>query len=335
MYIIFALLAFSALILVHELGHFIVAKLNGIYVEEFAIGMGPKLFGVKVGETEYNLRILPFGGFVKMLGEEDESGDSRSLNAKTPIQRILVMGAGAFMNYVLALIIFIGLAMSSGFAENKVASVVPNSPAQKIGIEQGDEFLKIDGNKIHTTDDFRMGLALAKGNPVELEIKRGNDVLTKTVQPILNESGVYQVGIGYGFVEKPTLLQGIKQGFNETRSLVSQSFIALKTIVTGEANLKTDVGGPVTIIKMSGQAAKAGANTLLWFMAFLSVQLAVFNLLPFPALDGGRIFIELIQMIIRKEIPAKYIEAVNTVGFMLLMGLMVLVTIKDIIFPIL
>ena len=327
MYIIFALLAFSALILVHELGHFIVAKLNGIYVEEFAIGMGPKLFGVKVGETEYNLRILPFGGFVKMLGEEDESDDSRSLNAKTPIQRILVMGAGAFMNYVLALIIFIGLAMSSGFAENKVASVVPNSPAQKIGIEQGDEFLKIDGNKIHTTDDFRMGLALAKGNPVELEIKRGNDVLTKTVQPILNESGVYQVGIGYGFVEKPTLLQGIKQGFNETRSLVSQSFIALKTIVTGEANLKTDVGGPVTIIKMSGQAAKAGANTLLWFMAFLSVQLAVFNLLPFPALDGGRIFIELIQMIIRKEIPAKYIEAVNTVGFMLLMGLMVLVTI--------
>ncbi|HII4513358.1 RIP metalloprotease RseP [Clostridium perfringens] len=335
MYIIFALLAFSALILVHELGHFIVAKLNGIYVEEFAIGMGPKLFGVKVGETEYNLRILPFGGFVKMLGEEDESDDSRSLNAKTPIQRILVMGAGAFMNYVLALIIFIGLAMSSGFAENKVASVVPNSPAQKIGIEQGDEFLKIDGNKIRTTDDFRMGLALAKGNPVELEIKRGNDVLTKTVQPILNESGVYQVGIGYGFVEKPTLLQGIKQGFNETRSLVSQSFIALKTIVTGEANLKTDVGGPVTIIKMSGQAAKAGANTLLWFMAFLSVQLAVFNLLPFPALDGGRIFIELIQMIIRKEIPAKYIEAVNTVGFMLLMGLMVLVTIKDIIFPIL
>lgn len=335
MYIIFALLAFSALILVHELGHFIVAKLNGIYVEEFAIGMGPKLFGVKVGETEYNLRILPFGGFVKMLGEEDESDDSRSLNAKTPIQRILVMGAGAFMNYVLALIIFIGLAMSSGFAENKVASVVPNSPAQKIGIEQGDEFLKIDGNKIHTTDDFRMGLALAKGNPVELEIKRGNDVLTKTVQPILNESGVYQVGIGYGFVEKPTLLQGIKQGFNETRSLVSQSFIALKTIVTGEANLKTDLGGPVTIIKMSGQAAKAGANTLLWFMAFLSVQLAVFNLLPFPALDGGRIFIELIQMIIRKEIPAKYIEAVNTVGFMLLMGLMVLVTIKDIIFPIL
>ena len=335
MYIIFALLAFSALILVHELGHFIVAKLNGIYVEEFAIGMGPKLFGVKVGETEYNLRILPFGGFVKMLGEEDESDDSRSLNAKTPIQRILVMGAGAFMNYVLALIIFIGLAMSSGFAENKVASVLPNSPAQEIGIEKGDEFLKIDGNKIHTTDDFRMGLALAKGNPVELEIKRGNDILTKTVQPILNESGVYQVGIGYGFVEKPTLLQGIKQGFNETRSLVSQSFIALKTIVTGEANLKTDVGGPVTIIKMSGQAAKAGANTLLWFMAFLSVQLAVFNLLPFPALDGGRIFIELIQMIIRKEIPAKYIEAVNTVGFMLLMGLMVLVTIKDIIFPIL
>lgn len=335
MYIIFALLAFSALILVHELGHFIVAKLNGIYVEEFAIGMGPKLFGVKVGETEYNLRILPFGGFVKMLGEDGDSNDSRSLNAKTPLQKIFVMGAGAFMNYVLALVIFIGLAISSGFSENKVASVVPNSPAQDIGIEKGDEFLKINGNKIHTTNDFIMGLSLAKGNPVELEIKRGSDILVRTVQPALNDSGVYQVGISYEFVEKPSLLQGIKQGFNETRSLVYQSFFALKTIVTGDANLKTDVGGPVTIIKMSGQAAKAGANTLLWFMAFLSVQLAVFNLLPFPALDGGRIFIELIQMITRKEIPSRYIDAVNTIGFMMLMGLMVLVTIKDIIFPIL
>ncbi|MGG5462311.1 RIP metalloprotease RseP [Clostridium sp. B9] len=335
MYIIFALLAFSALILVHELGHFIVAKLNGIYVEEFAIGMGPKLFGIKHGETEYNLRVLPFGGFVKMLGEEEESDDSRSLNSKTPIQRILVMGAGAFMNYILALVIFVGLAMSSGFAVNNVASVVPDSPAQEVGIQKGDEFLKIDGHRIYTTDDFRMGLALAKGNPVEVEIKRGNEVLVKTVKPVANESGVYQVGIGYSVNQNPSLLQGIKQGFNETRSLVSQAFIALKTIVTGEANLKTDVGGPVTIIKMSGQAAKAGANTLLWFMAFLSVQLAVFNLLPFPALDGGRIFIELIQMITRKEIPAKYVDAVNTVGFMLLMGLMVLVTIKDIIFPIL
>ncbi|ELC8441575.1 RIP metalloprotease RseP [Clostridium perfringens] len=335
MYIIFALLAFSALILVHELGHFIVAKLNGIYVEEFAIGMGPKLFGVKFGETEYNLRILPFGGFVKMLGEEDESEDSRSLNAKTPLQRILVMGAGAFMNYMLALIIFAGLAMNSGYAENSIASVVPNSPAQEVGIQKGDEFLKIDGHRIYTTDDFRMGLALAKGAPVEVEVKRGNEVFTKTIKPVVNEHGIYQVGIGYSVVENPSLLQGIKQGFNETISLVSQVFISLKTMITGNINFKTDVGGPVTIIKMSGQAAKAGASTLLWFMAFLSVQLAVFNLLPFPALDGGRIFIELIQMIIRKDIPAKYVDAVNTVGFMLLMGLMVLVTIKDIIFPIL
>lgn len=335
MYIIFALIAFSVLIVVHELGHFIVAKLNGIYVEEFAIGMGPKLFGVKIGETEYNLRILPFGGFVRMLGEEEESNDSRSLSNKTPIQRILVMGAGAFMNYLLALLIFIGLTMNTGFAENKVEKVLPNSPAQEVGIEKGDKFLKIDGHRIYTTEDFKMGLVLAKGNPVDLEIKRGNEVISKTVKPIVNENGMYQVGINYDFVEKPTLLQGVKEGFNKTRSLISQSFIALKSIVMGKANLKTDVGGPVTIIKMSGQAAKAGISNLLWFMAFLSVQLAVFNLLPFPALDGGRIFIEIIQMIIRKEIPSKYVEALNTLGFMLLMGLMVLVTIKDIIFPIL
>lgn len=334
MYIIFALLAFSALILIHELGHFILAKINGIYVEEFAIGMGPRLFGFKINETEYNLRVLPFGGFVRMLGEEEDSNDSRSLSAKSPIQRILVMGAGAFMNYVLALIIFSGMAMHNGYVENKVINIVPNSPAQEIGIEKGDEFLKIDGHRIYTTKDFTVGLALAKGEPVNLEIKRGNEVLNKTVKPMVNEEGMYQVGIGYGVVKDPSLIQGIKYGFNETRSLISQVFISLKSMVTGNLNFKKDVGGPVTIIKMSGQAAKAGIETLLWFMAFLSVQLAVFNLLPFPALDGGRIFIELIQMITRKEIPSKYVDAVNTVGFALLMGLMVIVTIKDIIFPV-
>lgn len=335
MYIIYALLAFSILIIIHELGHFAVAKLNGIYVEEFAIGMGPKIFGIKGKETEYNLRILPFGGFVRMLGENEDVTDKRSFSSKTPIQKILVIAAGAFMNYVLALVIFAMFSFNFGFAETRIAEVMPNSPAEQVGLQVGDELLKIDGHKIFTTDDLRMGISMAKGNEVTIEVKRNGEKLVKQVTPQTDENGRILIGITHESIENPTFIQSIKQSFKETITMVSQTFQALKMIVTGEANLKTDVGGPITIIKMSGEAAKAGIWNLMYFVAFLSVQLAVFNLLPFPALDGGIILIQLIELISRKKIPEKYIERINTVGFMLLMLLMVVVTLKDIIFPVL
>lgn len=336
MYLIFALVAFSILIIIHELGHFTLAKLNGIYVEEFAIGMGPKLFGFKGKETEYNLRILPFGGFVRMLGEEGGAvKDNRALNAKKPLQKISVIAAGATMNYILALVIFVAIALNFGFAKPVISEVALNSPASEAGLLDGDKLLKVDNSTINTTNDLRLGIVLSKGEAITLEIERNGEKLIKEVIPVVDETGNTVIGIAYEFIENPTLGEGISQGFKETLTMISQTFKSLKMMVTGEANFKTDVGGPVTIVKMSSQAAKAGIWTLMNFTAFMSIQLAVFNLLPFPALDGGLILIQFLEMITRKKIPEKFIGVVNSVGFALLMMLMVVVTLKDIIFPVL
>ncbi|MDO4534743.1 MAG: RIP metalloprotease RseP [Clostridium perfringens] len=336
MYLIFALVAFSILIIIHELGHFTLAKLNGICVEEFAIGMGPKLFGFKGKETEYNIRILPFGGFVRMLGEDGGAiKDKRAFNAKKPFQKILVIGAGATMNYILALVIFAVIALNFGFSKPVISEVALNSPAQNAGLMTGDRLLKVDNSRINTAGDLKIGIVLAKGEAITLEIERNGERLIKEVQPMIDEAGSTVIGITHEFVEKPTLIEGIAQGFKETLTMISQTFKSLKMMVTGEANFKTDVGGPVTIVKMSSQAAKAGIWSLMNFTAFMSVQLAVFNLLPFPALDGGLILIQVLEVITRKKIPEKFIGVINSVGFALLMMLMVVVTLKDIIFPVL
>ena len=338
MYIIFAIVAFGLLILVHELGHFIAAKINGVKVEEFAIGMGPQIFSVAIGETDYSLRALPIGGFVQMYGEstdDDEvsTRDKRALSNKSPLVRIIVFAAGAFMNLLLALIIFTIVVMNFGFKTNVVSSVVDNSPAAVAGLKSGDKLIKIDGNRILTGDDLIMGIALAKGNPVEIEFESNGKIETKSIKPI-EEDGVYRVGIYSEHIKNPSIIDSFKNSFKELISMVKQTFISLKMMFTGNIDFKTDVGGPVTIIRMAGEAAKVGVWNLVNLTAFLSVQLAVFNLLPFPALDGGHIFILLIETITRNKIPAKYVNAINTVGFALLMILMAVVLLKDIIFPV-
>ena len=209
MYIIFALLAFSALILVHELGHFIVAKLNGIYVEEFAIGMGPKLFGVKVGETEYNLRILPFGGFVKMLGEEEEVEDERSFSSKSPLRRITVILAGATMNIIFAIIAFSIIISNRGYTETTISKLEPDTPAIESGLQVGDKILTIDGARVFTTTDVSMGIQLSKGDSVDLVVDRNGEKENITVTPRLIEQDgtqMYQIGFYYTPVENLSLI---------------------------------------------------------------------------------------------------------------------------------
>ena len=200
-----------------------------------------------------------------------------------------------------------------------VQSVIDKSPAYEAGIKPGDKFEKINGSKVFTADDMTFAIALSKGNPVNIEVNRDGKLLDFNVKPSYNEKEKRDM-IGFSF--------------NQTGSLIKQTFQGLKMIFTGKADLKTDVGGPVTIIKLSGQAAKAGIWTLLYFTAFISINLAVFNLLPFPALDGGWTVLLLIELITRRKVPDKVAGALNFVGFALLMGLMLLVTVKDILFPI-
>ncbi|NFT07129.1 MULTISPECIES: M50 family metallopeptidase [Clostridium] len=329
-----AILAFSVLIIVHELGHFTLAKLNGVRVEEFAIGMGPKVFSKKGKETTYSLRLFPIGGFVNMMGEEEAVQDNRSFSEKSPLRRISIIIAGAVMNYILAIVIFACIAGKFGYKVPEVVNVLPDYPAIESGLQEGDKFIKIDGSKVFTADDVTAGILMAKGAPVDLTVKRGNEIKNFTVTPKLSEENQYMVGIGFGVETNPSIGSSIKHSVNQTASLVSQTFKGLKMIFTGKSNLKTDVGGPLTIIKMSAKTAESGIWNLMYFVGFISVSLAVFNMLPFPALDGGWTVILLIELITRRKVPDKIVETLNYVGFMCLIGLMILVTIKDIIFPV-
>ena len=178
---------------------------------------------------------------------------------------------------------------------------------------------------------------MAKGDSIDLVVDRNGNKENITVTPkLIEEDGnqIYQIGFYYTLVEKPTIIQSIKESFNETISLVIQTYKSLAMMITGKVNFKTDVGGPVTIIKMSTEVAKSGLISLTYFLGFLSINLAVFNLLPFPALDGGWTVILLIELITRRKVPDKIVGALNYVGFMVLIGFMIVVTLKDILFPI-
>ena len=337
MYIIMAILGFSLLVIVHELGHFIMAKVNGIKVEEFSIGMGPEILSKKGSETQYSLRLFPIGGYVKMLGEEEASDDERSFSSKSPLRRICVIIAGVTMNVIFAIIAFTIIISNRGYTDPVISKLVDNSAAVEAGLEVGDRILSIDGSKVFTTTDISMGIQMAKGDSVDLVVNRNGKKENITVTPRLveeNGSQIYQIGFYYTPVENPTIIQSIKESFNETISLVTQTYKSLVMMVTGKVNFKTDVGGPVTIIKMSTQVAKNGLLSLTYFLGFLSINLAVFNLLPFPALDGGWTVILLIELITRRKVPDKIVGAVNYVGFMVLIGFMIVVTLKDILFPI-
>ena len=334
-YIIMAILAFGILIIVHELGHFTLAKLNGIRVEEFSIGMGPNIFFKQGKETKYSLRLFPIGGYVKMMGEEEAVEDERSFSAKSPQRRISVIIAGVIMNYILAIIIFTAFIYHTGIIQSITANEVnEGTPAYESGLLKGDKFLEVNDLKVFTFDDISGGVTLSAGKPISVIVERDGQKINKTITPEKNEQGRLVIGVGFAPIENPSLGQSFKQSFKQTASLVSQTFKGLEMIFTGKANLKTDVGGPVTIIKMSTKTAEMGIWPLLYFTGFLSVNLAVFNLLPFPALDGGWCVILLIELITRRKVPDKIVEKLNYVGFAALIGLMILVTIKDFVFPV-
>ena len=332
---ILAILGFGLLIIVHEFGHFIAAKLNGVKVGEFSIGMGPKILSHQGKETRYSLSLLPIGGYVQMLGEEEAVDDERSFSAKSPLRRISIILAGAFMNFVLAIVILSTIFNIFGFATTSLDRIEAGTPAASAGLMPGDRITRVNGSKVFTNSDISVGVNMNKGKTIDLEYERGGLKDTVTIQPAyIEDEGRYMIGVYFKGEENPSILSSIKESFNETASLISQTFKGLKMIFTGEANLKTDVGGPVTIIKMSAGAAEVGVWNLMKLVAILSVSIAVFNLLPFPALDGGWAVILFIELITRRKVPDKIVGALNTVGFMLLIGIMILVTIKDIIFPI-
>lgn len=334
MYIIMAILGFSLLIIVHEFGHYIVARMNKVKVHEFAIGMGPKIFSYQGKETVFSLRLLPIGGFVDLYGENESINDKGSFSSIAKWRRITILLAGAFMNLVFAVGAYTVVNYNIGLNETTIKEVSVDSPAYEAGLQEGDKILKVNGSKAWTSKDVILEVNLAKDTPVNFLVDRNGEKKELTITPKLFDNNTYLIGIIFDRVQNPSLIESLTFSFKSGISDIVTTFKSLGMMITGEANLMTDVGGPVTIIKMTGQAAKNGMLSLFNLLAFISVNLAVMNLLPIPVLDGGTSVMLLLEMISGKEIPEKIKMGITNVFWVLLMGFMAFICLKDIFFPI-
>lgn len=345
MNIILIILVFGVIVFFHEFGHFIVAKLNHIAVMEFSIGMGPAIFSVQKKETKYSLRLLPIGGFCMMMGEDEESDDENAFNNRPIWARMLVIAAGPIFNFILAFLFSIILIHYTGCDPATLYKVVENGPAETAGIEPGDTVVAIDGSKIYNFRELQLYMALDKdGSPVNLTMKKpSGETYKTTVTPALGNDGSYIIGVAGGNILADGFGTTIKYAALECRYWVKSTVLSLKLIVTGGVK-SNDIMGPVGVggamneildeAKESSPTTKDAIinvllNMLNWCI-LLSVNLGIMNLLPIPALDGGRLLFLIIEAVRRKRIPQEKEAIVNLIGFALLICLMVVVFFNDI-----
>lgn len=335
-----AILFFGLLISIHEFGHFTFAKLFKVRVNEFAIGMGPAIFKKKKGETLYALRLLPVGGYVSMEGEDEESTDENAFNRKKVWQRIIVVAAGAIMNLILGVVIVgVLLSMDDLIATNKILYFEENAISQQTGLRENDEILEIDGKKVISGMDVSFLMTRSDDGVFDMTVRRdGEKVRLKDVTFQTEKKDQFTL-ITYDFVilgEEPTFLNVVKNSFTQTASMARLVWLSLFDLVTGQYGL-TDLSGPVgtvnIIADMTSAAAESKENMInaLNIMAFITINIGIFNLLPLPALDGGRLFFLVIEGIRRKPIKPKYEGYVHGAGLVLLLLLMLVVTFNDIV----
>lgn len=340
------ILVLSVLILVHEFGHFFVAKKMGIKVEEFGLGLPPKIWGKKIGETVYSINALPFGGFVRLHGEQEEGEEtilSRSFLHKSKKKRAFVVVAGVIMNFLLAIVTFAIVYSFSGIPRDsgkiKVVDVAAGSPAEKAGIVVGDVVTKIGKDSVTNSDTFISSTASNKGKSISYEVLRDDQTLKVNVTPRENPpEGEGPVGVTITTMEiyYPPVYQrpfyGIYYGFKDAVYWGKTIVVGLGDMVLGLLKGVTPQGvsGPIGIYAVTTEASKGGILTLLNFMGILSVNLAILNIVPFPALDGGRLLFIGIEALTRKKVPRKAEAIINNIGFILLLTLLLGVTIGDV-----
>ncbi len=349
------IIVLGVLVFVHEFGHFIFAKRAGMKVEEFGFGFPPRIWGVKKGETLYSINAIPFGGFVKILGEEGEQRDNpRSFSSKPFGPRLKVIIAGVTMNFFLAVVLlmvtnFFGLRIglvddkTSSVARDKAVQIIEvskDSPADKAGMMLLDEVVgfKLNGSLkvVSKTEDVQTFIRENIGQPVVIVIKRNKDLLEKEIVPRLNPpDGQGALGVSLaltGVVSYPwyeAIWRGVYDAVILSINTIFGYFVLFKTLLL-KGKLIADVSGPVGIATLTGQAARMGINYLMQFTAMISINLAVLNIIPFPALDGGRALLIIVEKLKGSPVNKKIEQVVNTIGFALLIALMVYVTAKDI-----
>lgn len=345
--IVFAIIIFSFLIFIHEFGHFLAAKASGVQVNEFSMFMGPAIVKWQRGETLYSIRSIPLGGFCAMEGEDADTDNPHSFQKAAWWKRLIISLSGVAMNFAAGFLIFaMVFSFSEGFAQPVIAEAEPgNMIVYDEGLHIGDRILEIDGNRVYISSDFKLLLQLNPGDTHDLLVKRnGKNIRLDDFSMKANEfenadgSVTIRYGIRFGYQEK-SLLSLLTHTWNNCLSVVQSVRLSLRLLLSGGLGIH-DMTGPVGIVNIMNNTAKASSSywdavlNLLYFGAFISVNLGVMNLLPIPALDGGRAVALLltvaIETVTRKKINPKYEGYIHAVGMILLFGFMAVVMFKDI-----
>lgn len=337
MSIILALIIFSVIVIVHELGHFLLAKYNGITVTEFSVGMGPRLLSHEWGGTRYSLKILPFGGSCMMVGEEEESSEEGSFGSKSVWARISVVAAGPVFNFLLAFVLSVIIVTNIGY-DDTIVNVTQGYPAAEAGMQDGDEIIRVNGSRTFVYREISLFNSFNQGKTAEITYRRDGEKYTVTLQPVKDENGFYR----YGFEKISSRTKGnvfriLKYSYAELRYWLKATVESLLMLFRGQVGLD-DMSGPVGIVGAIGDTYEANRSdgwyyvtlSMLMMSILLSVNLGVMNLLPIPALDGGRLVFLLIEAVRGRALPQEKESMVHFVGFVLLMGLMLVILFNDI-----
>lgn len=337
-------LILGLLIFVHEFGHFITAKLFGVRVEEFGFGLPPRLFGLKRGETIYSINAIPAGGFVNLSGEdaEENSKDPRHFLSKSPLKRALIITAGILMNFLLAFVAFTILYSQGGPIDTGkvlIDAVVKDSPAEKVGLKSGDIVFEMAGKKLNGINELTAKVKSEEGKEVELKVQRDNKVLdfkvTPRVSPPPNQGALGIALAPVVEIKKFPIWQAPIVGTTEAINITGQMVVGLKDMALNlliKKEAPKDVGGIVRIGYITHKVIKAGILPLIQWTGLLSLNLAIINILPIPALDGGRLFFTLIEAVNKKRVPLKAEKWIHMMGFAVILVLFVLITYNDIIY---
>ena len=333
--ILACIFVFGILVTVHEFGHFITAKLTGMKVEEFSIGFGPTIYQQQEGETLYSLRMLPLGGYNKIAGmdPDDPEDPERGFNSKPVSSRMLVILAGSLMNILLPVLIFFGLFLAFGMdvPENKpvLGQIIEGYPAEQSGLKEGDRILSINGKPVHEWLDIRKNIADSGMQPIPFEIQRDKEKLTITVTPGVNpETGKPFIGVVSSLKNvRLTPGQAAVASVTATKNIIKNMYASLYHMVTGKT--KAEFSGPVGVAKMAGEVAHKGFDRLMQFTAMLSLNLAIINLLPLPALDGGHFLILLIEAVTGRKLGKTAMQNIQKVGVAMILALTIFATFKD------
>lgn len=333
MRILISLIVLGIIIIIHELGHFLSAKFFKIPVSEFAIGMGPEVYTYEGEKTKYAFRSIPVGGFVSIDGMEVEDDTEGGFNKRNPFVRFVVLFAGVFMNFLLAYIIVFGMTLSSGEVILNPAPVIGRTveTENKASVfKKGDIILEIENTKIEKWEDIRAAVASLeeKETPKKVTVKRDGNTEALTVNLTKNEDGNYYLGILPDYrIEKLGVLESARMSVKEFAGIFKDIVGGFKMIISGRIS-RDEISGPIGIVNIVGEASKGGVVPIIWIMAILSINVGIFNLLPFPALDGGRIIFVLLELIGIK-VNKKIEERVHHVGILILFILIIFITTND------